>query len=77
MARYRDEISSPQESDASVPATSTDYYVVMDGEASCDPADLNASDKALEHIVLRTKLTEVQQACRCVDVPVFSSRLLS
>lgn len=50
--------------------SSPDYYVNVDGEADWNLADVNPSDEPLDHTVLRTKLSELQDACRRVDLVV-------
>lgn len=57
------------------PATSPGNYVDVDGEAERDLADLNAAKEPLGHTILKTKLTELQEACRRVEDAVSSSMI--
>lgn len=68
VARYRGEATSPQENDLGAPATFLDYYFNVDSEAEWDLADSNMADEPLKHTVLKTKFTDLQEACRQADV---------
>lgn len=63
VARYRNDVPSPQPNDSGASATSSDCYVDVDGNADRDPADLNAANEQLEDTVLKTKFTELPEAC--------------
>lgn len=71
--RYRGGVLSLQANDSGSPATSLGYYVPVNGKADLDLANINVADGPLEYTVLRTKLTEVQEACRPADIAVPSS----
>lgn len=72
MARYRGVAPLPQANDSGAPATTPDYYVDVDGKVDRDLARLNAAEKSLEHIVLKSKFMELEEACRHVEVAVLS-----
>lgn len=62
MSHSRREVSSFGAISPSVP-DSLDHCVNADGEADQNLADLNASCQPLDHTALKTKLTELQNAC--------------
>lgn len=57
-------------SDPGGPATSSGYYVDVDGEASWDLASLNGADEPMDHTVLKSMFTELQEVCRRANVGV-------
>lgn len=75
MTRYRGEIPSLQANKSGTPATSSNYYVDVDGKADWEFPDLHAAEEPLEHTLLETKHTELQEAYRRIDFVLSSSIL--
>lgn len=71
VLRYRSEVPVLRASEPDGPAVSPDFYVYEDGEADWDAADVNAAYEPSEHTVLKTKFTELQDACCLDDVAVY------
>lgn len=64
VARSRGEVSLPNASYASIPATSPDNCGDVHGRTDSDFANVNVADEPLEHFVMNTKFTELREACR-------------
>lgn len=73
VARYRGKVPSPQVSDTSASASSSDHYVDVDGEVLWDLVDLYATEESFEHTAMKTERLDLKEACRRVDVAVVSS----
>lgn len=73
MTRFRAEVPSPQANNLSGPTTSPDFYVHVDSEVSWDLTDIDVAEELVECTVLKTKRTEVEEACRSFDFSVSSS----
>lgn len=58
-----------------VSATAPEYNVDVEEKANCYPANLNAAKALLEHILLNSKFTELQEACQRFNVTVQSSMI--
>lgn len=68
MARYRGKAPSPQAGSSGAAVASPEFHVDADGDTDWDLADLKAADEPLEYTVLKTKFTELQEACGRADV---------
>lgn len=73
VQRYLGEAPSTHATDPGVPASSPDSYIDVDGESGWDLKNLIAMEVRLEHTVLKTKFTELQEACLYGDFLVPSS----
>lgn len=73
VAPYHDGARCAQASHTDAAVSSSDYYDDEDGEDDLDLVALNAADGSLEHTVLKSNFTEVQEMCRRADVALSSS----
>lgn len=73
LGRHRSDVTSPQAIDSGVHATSPDYYIDLDCKTDWDLPELNSVGEPSEHTVLKTKFTELQEACCPAGAFVFSS----
>lgn len=62
-------------SDVGVPNTSPDFYVDFNGDADWDSTNLNAADLPLQHTVVKTKFTELQEACDSAKLTILWSMI--
>lgn len=75
MARYRNDVPSPQVPDFTALETFRDHYVDVDSKADWALSNVNAAEEPLQHSLLMTKLPYLNWTCRRVDISVSSSNM--